>query len=130
MVFTRDALYNSTQTKNFNATFVTMANRLQRILEMLSSSPNDAFLLFALAQEHKNANRADEAIAAFRNLRNQHPDYVGLYYHYAAVLADVQRNTEAKEVYEAGIAVAQKVGDQHALAELKNAYLNWQIEQD
>ena len=107
-----------------------MADRLQRITEMLSSTPNDAFLLFALAKEHKNAARADEAIAAFKNLRDQHPEYVGLFYHYAAVLADEERNSEAEEVYKAGIAVAQKAGDQHALAELKNAFLNWQIEQD
>jgi len=55
---------------------------------------------------------------------------VGLYYHYAALLAETDQNAAAKEVYEAGILVAQKVSDQHALAELKNAYLNWQIEQD
>ncbi|MFK8056118.1 MAG: tetratricopeptide repeat protein [Saprospiraceae bacterium] len=107
-----------------------MADRLQRILDMLTSTPTDAFLLFALAQEHKNADRPDEAIAAFKNLRDLHPDYVGLYYHYAAVLAESERNTDAEEAYKAGIEVAQKAGDQHALAELKNAFLNWQIEQD
>jgi len=107
-----------------------MADRLQRITEMLSNTPNDAFLLFALAQELKNAARVEEAIAAFRNLRKQHPDYVGLYYHYAAVLAEAKRTSAAEEVYEQGIAVAQKIGDQHALAELKNAFLNWQIEQE
>ncbi len=113
-----------------SATFATMADRLQRILEMLSNSPEDSFLLFALAQEHKNAGRVEESIAAFKKLRKLHPDYVGLYYHYAALLVDSQKNTEAEEVYQAGIAVAQKVGDQHALAELKNAFLNWQIELD
>ena len=97
---------------------------------MLADSPTDAFLLFALAQEHKNAGRTEEGIAAFKNLRDLHPDYVGLYYHFAALLADSQMNSAAEDVYQAGIAVAQKVGDQHALAELKNAFLNWQIDQD
>ena len=107
-----------------------MADRLQRILDMLANSPTDAFLLFALAQEHKNAGRAEDGISAFKKLRELHPDYVGLYYHYAALLAESQMNAEAEEVYQAGIGIAQKVSDQHALAELKNAFLNWQIEQD
>ena len=107
-----------------------MSDRLNRIQEMLTSAPTDAFLLFALAQEHKNAGRSEEALTAFKNLRSHHSDYVGLYYHLAALLVDLNLNKEAEEVYASGIEVAQKVGDQHALAELKNAYLNWQIDQD
>jgi len=123
-------LYNLFSERSFATTFTPMADRLARILEMLSNSPNDEFLLFALAQEHKNAGRTNESILAFKNLRTKHPDYVGLYYHYAAVLAVSSHDQAAEEVYKAGIEVAQKVGDQHALAELKNAFLNWQIDQE
>jgi len=112
------------------ATFTAMADRLKRIQEMLSNTPNDPFLLFALAQEHKNAGRSTEALTAFKNLHERQADYVGLYYHYAALLAELDMNREAEEVYTSGMDVAQKAGDQHALAELKNAYLNWQIDQE
>lgn len=105
-------------------------DRLERIRAMLTATPDDAFLNFALAQELRNRGDAPAAVTAFRHLRRLHPDYTGLYYHLAQLLVDRERPSEAEEVYTAGIALAERQRDLHALAELRNAYTNWSLERE
>ena len=104
-----------------------MTDRRPRLEALLGEQPGDAFLLFALAQEHRKHGDLDRAAATFAELRERHPDYVGLYYHLAAVHTERGQTHLAEEVYRAGIDVAVAAGDQHALAELRNAYVNWQL---
>ena len=106
-----------------------MSQRYQQILALLAEQPGDAFLLFAKAQEERKAGQLDDAVASFEQLRAAHPDYVGLYYHLAALYGELEASDRADETYRAGIEVALRQNDRHALAELKNAYVNWQLEQ-
>lgn len=106
-----------------------MATRRAQLENLLAERPADPFLRFALAREYHNGGELDRAAKAYAALMADDPGYVGLYYHYAASLAALERNTQAGEVYRAGIAEAQRQGDTHAAAELRNAYLNWELEQ-
>lgn len=97
---------------------------------MLREQPDDSFLRFALARELQNVGDLTAAVEEYEALRAADPAYVGLYFHLAAALAQLDRTPETEQIYEAGIAAAQRASDDHALAELRNAYLNWQIERD
>ena len=101
-----------------------MSDRLQQIRTLLTSSPDDAFLLYALATELTQAGEVAAGIVAYEDLRARHPDYVGLYYHLGAALAAAGRSGEADAAYADGIARARRLGDQHALSELMNARMN------
>ena len=105
-------------------------DRLQRIRQMLAESPDDAFLRFAEAQELRKAGNLEDAAQKFEALRALVPAYVGLYYHLAAVYVELDNAAKAEEIYTTGIDVAQSEGDQHALAELRNAHMNWQLDMD
>ena len=99
-----------------------MSTRLAQLSQLLAQSPQDPFLLFAIAKEHEKLGDVAEALRHYELLRTANPDYVGLYYH----LGKLQMRTNpdaAAETYREGIAIAQKMGDFHALAELKGALL-------
>lgn len=104
-----------------------MSTRLAQLSQLLAQSPQDPFLLFAIAKEHEKLGDAAEALRQYALLRAAHPDYVGLYYH----LGKLQATTDpvaAAETYRAGIAVAQKLGDFHALSELRGALMGMEEE--
>ena len=105
-----------------------MNARLQQIRALLAESPDDAFLLYALATEWVQAGELEKAAAAYADLRARHPDYVALYYHYGATLLQLARPAEADAILAEGIAQARTAGDQHALAELQNLRLNASLE--
>ena len=105
-----------------------MNARLQQIRALLAETPDDAFLLYALATEWVQAGELERATEAFANLRARHPDYVGLYYHYGATLLKLGRAEAADAVFAEGIAVARAAGDRHALSELQNIRLNASLE--
>lgn len=105
-----------------------MTSRLSQIESMLREQPNDPFLLFALAKEHEKNEEAKKAIIVFEKLRQLHPDYVGLYYHLAALYAETEQSNLAKTIYIQGIEVARKQNEHHALSELQNAYTNFQLD--
>lgn len=100
-----------------------MANRLEQLRTFLEKSPNDPFILFAIAQEHQKQEDVEQALAQYQDLRKQHPDYVGTYYHLGKTLELLARYEEAVEAYEAGMQVAKAAKDQHALSELAGARL-------
>ncbi len=102
--------------------------RLQQLTGMLKEDPNDEFLLFAIAQEYTKLEQLETAIDHYNQLKNMNPEYVGLYYHLAAAYAELELVKEAARTYEEGILIAQKLGDQHALSELMNAKMNFELE--
>lgn len=95
--------------------------RLNKIKAFLENSPNDPFLLYALAKEHEKLNDEKSAIAQFENLIESHPEYVGTYYHLGKIYERQNEIEKAISVYENGISIAKKKGDKHALGELASA---------
>ncbi len=111
------------------AYLATVSERLVKIQGMRREQPRDGFLCFAEAQEYRKLGQLSQAIASFEELRALDPKYVGLYYHLADVYEQHGEHGQAEQTYRDGIEVALELNDQHALAELRNAYVNWQLEQ-
>jgi tetratricopeptide (TPR) repeat protein len=101
--------------QQFNNATMNTSPRLQQLLQFHSENQNDAFLLFALAKE--------SALEFYQKIVAQSPDYVGVYYHLGKLLEKTNNPDQALETYKAGMDIAQKIGDRHALSELAEAQL-------
>lgn len=96
--------------------------RIDKLKEFLAINPYDSFLLHALALEHIKEGDDVEARTVFENLLERDPGYVGSYYHLAKLLERTGQEAAAVIWYEKGMEAAKKVGDNHALNELRMAY--------
>ena len=103
--------------------------RIAQLQQMLQDNPNDPFLLYAMALEHRTLD-LHQAQSWFDKLLQQHPDYLPTYYHAAALLTEQGQVQRAKLVYQQGIALAQQQNNAHTLRELRNAYQNLLLELD
>lgn len=97
------------------------SNRLQQLLSLLNESPNDSFLLFAIAKEYEKAGDDPQALKYYQLLETTAPDYVGLYYHLGKLYERQGAYQTAFEKYNRGIEAARKAGDRHAEGELATA---------
>mgnify|MGYP003782144267 FL=1 len=91
---------------------------------MLAQQPTDSFLNHAMALEEIKLGNEAAARALFESILQRDPQYIGSYYHLGKLLERQGDETAAIEVFERGMEVAQKLGDQHALNELRGAYDN------
>lgn len=98
-----------------------MQKRLAFLEKMAREGSTDPFVGYGLAMEYRSLSRADDALATFRKLRADHPDYVPGYLMCAQLLAELARKDEAREWLETGIGVARKKGDAHAASEMQDA---------
>lgn len=96
--------------------------RLQKLLSFLENEPGDPFLKYALATEYLNANELDKALQYYEDLLNNHPDYVGTYYHAGKLYEQLDRKADAIAVYEKGMEVSRNARDMHAFSELQSVY--------
>ncbi len=100
-----------------------MQRRLAALLAFHEEDPNDPFTRFALASEYLKQNQIAEALTFFENLIADHPEYIGTYYHLGKLYEQLNRKPEAITTYQSGIAVAQRIQDFHARAELQDALM-------
>lgn len=101
-----------------------MSQRLEHLTRLLESSPNDSFLLFALAKEHEGLHNQRDALTFYLRLLESDPGYVGLYYHLGKLYEAQQDIEKAIMTYKNGIKVSKKAGDRHAMSELSAALLD------
>jgi Flp pilus assembly protein TadD len=94
-------------------------SRKEQIEEMLAEDPNDPFLRYGLAMEHVSAGQDEEAARCFQELLRVAPDYVPAYMQAGRTLARLQRDEEARTLFQTGIAMAQQKGDLHAAGEME-----------
>ncbi len=99
-------------------------DRLQRLREMLAQQPTDPFLNHALALEEIKLGNDAAARSLFESILQLDPNYVGSYYHLGKLLERQGEEASAIEVFDRGMEVAKKQGDNHALNELRGAYDN------
>lgn len=102
-----------------------ISNRLEMLLGMWNEAKPDSFVLFALAKEYEAHGNQEEAIFHYEKLKNIDPEYVGLYYHLAAIYAEEGQSEKALTTYDKGIEIATRLGDFHAKSELMNARQNF-----
>jgi tetratricopeptide (TPR) repeat protein len=96
--------------------------RLAKLLEFLAAEPNDSFVLYALATEYNSLNDTENAFAYYLKLVNEHPTYIGTYYHLGKLYEKVGQKEKAIEIYQSGIVAARTKRDMHSLSELQSAY--------
>lgn len=98
----------------------TPPTRLHQLLAFYAADPTDAFTLYALATEYR-AQEPERAWEFYQKLLDEHPDYVGTYYHAGKLLEQFGKKGDAEKVYRIGLATARKAGQQHAASELLQA---------
>jgi len=101
-----------------------LSDRLLQLQNFLKASPDDSFILFAIAKEYEKLNNTDLALDQYLKLRSTDPDYVGLYYHLGKLYEQKEDIDAAVATYKTGMDIAKKQGDKHALSELAGAKLN------
>jgi tetratricopeptide (TPR) repeat protein len=98
-----------------------MTPRLQKLLKMIDATPNDAFLLYGAALEHKNAGEFAESVAYLDRAIAADPGMCYAYYQKGQVLEEQGETDAAAGAYRAGLAVARRLGDAKAEGELSQA---------
>ncbi len=96
-------------------------DRIATFRSFISKSPADPFPRYGLAMEHKGLGELAEAWAVFEELITKFPDYVATYLMAGGTLVALGRKDEAAAIYQQGIEVASRRGDQHARGELTSA---------
>ncbi len=103
-------------------------NRKEQVVAFLKENPEDAFLNYALAQEHISEGNDAAAEIIFKNLLKNQPDYVATYYHLGKLQERKGEKENAMDIYRLGIDKAKEKKEQHALSELQSALLELEYE--
>ena len=98
------------------------SSKLDQLFKYLETNPNDSFARFCIAQEYKKAGDHENALSYFQQLRENDPNYLGTYYHLGKLYEEMGDEEHASAIYQEGMEVARKKGDQHSLNELHQAY--------
>lgn len=93
-------------------------SRREQIEQLLVEDSDDVFLNYALAKEWHSEGKVAEALAAFDHVISLHSEYVPAYFQKGQVLAEAGDMETAHTVLTEGIAVARRVGDDHAAGEM------------
>jgi tetratricopeptide (TPR) repeat protein len=96
-------------------------NRMEVLKNMLSQNPRDSFARYGLAMEYANSGELENAIAEYRALLEFNPDYAAAYFHGGQALEKLGRVEDARDMYQQGIDVTSRTGDQHTRSELQAA---------
>ena len=96
-------------------------NRIDYLMNMLKESPNDSFLIYALALEKNKAGNSNEAIKDLEKLIIEVPDYLASYYMLGKLYEEHFNNENAVKTYMAGIVIANKLGNRKTTNELREA---------
>ena len=98
-----------------------MPTRLEQLQQMLLQEPNDEFLQYAIAMEYVSANEMQKAVAGLEKILVSNKNYLAAYYQLGKCFEAQNKITEAKNIYEQGIAIAHAQNKQKTLSELREA---------
>ena len=101
-------------------------DRFDTLLQYHRDDPDDPFVRYALAQEHLKRGETNDALQYFEGLVDEHPGYVGTYYHLGKLYEALGRSDDAIRTYQTGIEQAARASDLHARSELQGALLEAQ----
>jgi len=103
--------------------------RIKLLEKYIEEEPSNPFNRYALAMEYYDVDQG-KALKLLQELRTAHSEYLPTYFKLANLCWDFEKWNEAESVFESGIKLAEKQGDQKALSELKSAHQNFQFEKD
>ncbi len=93
-------------------------SRREKIEAMLSETPEDTFLKYALALEWDKENEHEKSLTLFQDLMNAQPAYVPAFFMAGQMLARIDRENDARPIIEQGIKEARQQGNDHAAGEM------------
>ena len=88
--------------------FMLTSERMKSLQRMLQKEPDDLFLLYAIALEHKKADEFADALQYLERVVNKDPLYCVAYQQAAQVHELAGNVAAAKQAYQAGIAAASR----------------------
>ncbi|MBS0192489.1 MAG: hypothetical protein U0573_07595 [Phycisphaerales bacterium] len=94
---------------------------LEQLRKLLAADPGDAFVLYAIAQEHARLREHESAISFYDRAMGVTPDDGYIYFHKARSLGELGRTHEQARVLKQGIEAAARAGDAKAAGELRAA---------
>jgi tetratricopeptide (TPR) repeat protein len=97
------------------------SDRIEKLRRMLQNEPNDPFLLYSMAMEHRKLNQPAEALQHLERVLQIDPGYCYAYYQRGQIHESMDDPEAAKQAYRDGIAAAERVNDAHARSELAAA---------
>jgi predicted Zn-dependent protease len=95
-------------------------DRVTKLRTMLQRTPDDPFLLYALAMELKKSHTT-EALALLRRVTQLDPKQCYAYFQLGQTHESAGDLAAAKAAYREGLAAAQRYGDTHAGQEIAGA---------
>lgn len=95
--------------------------RMGKLLAMLQKQPDDTFLLYGLAMEHKKAGDAANALRSFDRVLALDPGYCYAYHQKGLIYESQDDLDSARRSYREGAAAAARKGDAHAQGEIAAA---------
>lgn len=93
-------------------------SRLEQLEQMLSESPDDNFLRYALAMELRGQDQLERSAKIFLEMTDDEPPHVPAFFMGGQVLVMLDEIEQAKSLLTKGIEQAQIQGDTHAAGEM------------
>jgi predicted Zn-dependent protease len=96
-----------------------MMSRLEKILAMLESEPNDTFLRYTLAMEYRKMGETGKSLPILKDLAyHTTPNYIPAYFMAAQQWVEIDDLDQARAFLRDGIEEARRQNDLHAAAEM------------
>lgn len=96
-------------------------SKIKQLARQIKHNPGDSFSKFALALEFRKEGEFKKARILFEDILSSDPEYVGVYYHLGKLYEALDRLSDAKELYQKGIKVADDQKETRTKSELKEA---------
>ncbi len=93
--------------------------RLEMLQQILAQDPANKLARYGIAMEFSNAGETDRALEEFRKLIADDANYANAYFMAAQTLHKAERDEEAKQMLENGIAAARRANNRHAENEMQ-----------
>ena len=94
---------------------------MEQLQKMLQRQPDDPFLLYGMAMEHKKAGDLPAALQWLERVVRNDPNYCYAYYQRGQIHEMAGDTDAARKAYRDGIEAAGRSGDAHARSELEAA---------
>jgi len=98
-----------------------MSARANALRALLEQDSKNSFVRYGLALDHANSGDLEGAVAEFRTLIANDPNYCAAYFHGGQTLEKLGQLPAAAELYRAGIDATNRTGDTHTRSELEGA---------
>ena len=95
--------------------------RMRQLQQMLQRQPDDPFLLYGMAMEHKKAGDAGQALGFFARVLQRDPNYCYAHYQRALVHESLGDVEAARRSLRDGLKAADRAADAHARSEIEAA---------